>query len=167
MVKRAFYVIGPESSGTRMMAKAFIRAGVFGDASHLQALDDMDFDRMPNDIMYRNSVPHGGWMLPIDEITDKMVSCGYKVIHIIIDREDRYLELSQVKRGHQIDIESAKENIAKAREHIAEQMVGVQPALVQYGNFVSSAEVRRKFFEAYSLPEPDMYFFNANDTYDV
>ena len=151
-----------------MLAKAFIRAGVFGDASHLQALDDMDFNSMPDDIMYRNSVPHGGWMLPIEEITRRIKGFDYKVIHIVIDREDKYLLLSKVKRLHQPDAETARERLPIEREHIAEQMnaMGVQPVLVQYETFVGSAEVRRKFFEAYSLPEPDMYFFNANDAYE-
>ena len=150
-----------------MLAKAFLRAGVHGDASHLQTLDDMDFTNASDDIMYRNSIPHGGWMMPMGEIADRMRRAYRNVYCVLIDREDYYMELSQVKRGHQPDVESAGENIALAREHITSEIrdMGAQPALVQYESFVGSADVRRKFFEAYSLPEPDMYFFNANDAY--
>ena len=167
MSRQAFYIIGPESSGTRMLTKAFINVGCFGDGSHVQRMDHMNFANMPDVIVYRNSVPHATVTPPIAQLYRRMGECGYTVFLIIIDREDYYMELSQVKRWHQEDVDSARESIALAREYIAKQVeeLGIQPILVQYENFVGSAEVRRKFFEAHSLPEPNMYFWNANDTY--
>ena len=152
-----------------MLIKSFIRVGVHGDGSHTQTMDYMNFANCPDDIVYRQSVPHGGHMPPIVNITRRMEEFGYEVTHIVIDREDEYLVHSQVKRGHRYEIEDARANLIPVREYIVEQMkeLGVQPTLVQYENFVNSAEVRRKFFEAYSLPEPVMYFWNANDTYNL
>jgi hypothetical protein len=165
--RRAFYVIGPESSGTRMLAKAFIRSGVFGDASHTQRMDFLDFAGRPDEIMFRNSIPHAHVMMPIADITKKMEACGYEVVHVLIDRDDKYLLLSKVKRGHRPDIEVAKENLPLERAHIEEQIkeLGVEPIRVKYEDFVGSAELRRELFESLSLPEPNMYFFNANETY--
>ena len=152
-----------------MLIKSFIRAGVHGDASHTQTMDYMNFANYPDDIVYRQSVPHGGHMPPIKEITRRMEKFGYEVVHVVIDREDEYLMRSQVKRGHRYEMKDAKANLIPVREYITEQMkeMAAEPAMVQYEDFVNSAEVRRKFFEAYSLPEPDMHFFNANDTYNV
>ena len=166
--RRAFYIVGPESSGTRMLIKSFIRVGVHGDAGHTQTMDCMDFSNFPDDIVFRQSIPHGRCMPLIGKITSRIESFDYKVFHVVIDREDKYLLLSKVKRGHQPDMGSAVKRLPRERKYIAEQMkdMGVQPALVQYENFVGSAEARRKFFEAYSLPEPNMYFWNANDTYE-
>lgn len=151
-----------------MLTKAFIRAGVCGDAGHIQRMDYLNFAGYPDDIVFRNSIPHAYVMMPITKITGIIESFGYKVIHIVIDRDDKYLELSKVKRGHQIDIETARTCLALERAHIVEQMeeMGVQPVLVQYEIFVSNSVERRKLFTSYSLPEPDMYFFNANDTYE-
>ena len=151
-----------------MLAKAFIRAGVFGDAGHLHRMDRLSFVGYPDDIVFRNSVPHAHFMTPIVEITRRMGSSGYDVIHIVIDRDDKYIELSKVKRGHQPDVETARERLPMERAHIAAQMeiLGVRPVLVQYEIFVSDAAERRKLFTSYSLPEPDMHFFNANDTYE-
>ena len=151
-----------------MLTKAFIRAGVCGDAGHIQRMDFLYFGGFPDDIVFRNSIPHAYVMMPITKITDIIESFGYKVIHIVIDREDKYLELSKVKMGHQLDVETARTCLSLERAHIAEQMdeMGVHPVLVQYEIFVSDAAERRKLFASYSLPEPDMYFFNANDAYE-
>jgi hypothetical protein len=151
-----------------MLAKAFVRAGVFGDASHVQRMDFLNFDGYPDDIMFRNSIPHAHVMMPIAKITGIMESFGYEVIHIVIDREDKYIALSKVRRGHQPDVETALESLPIERAHIAEQMeaMGVQPVLVQYENFIGNAAERRTLFESYSLPEPVMHFWNANDTYE-
>ena len=130
-------------------------------------MDYMNLEGFPDDIVYRNSVPHGGHFLSIAAITSKIEGFGYEVIHVVIDREDKYMALSKVKRKHQPDVESALEELPIERDHIAEQMkaLGVQPVLVQYEIFVSDAAERRKLFTSYTLPEPVMYFFNANDTY--
>ena len=53
-----FLVIGPESSGTRMLAQAFISSGCFGDAGHSQRLDrDISVGKTPK--VLRSSLPHG------------------------------------------------------------------------------------------------------------
>jgi LPS sulfotransferase NodH len=45
MDKRAFLVLGPESSGTRLMTKLLMVAGCYGDDGHVQRLDR---DPLPN-----------------------------------------------------------------------------------------------------------------------
>ena len=151
-----------------MLTNAFIKVGCFGDSSHVQGMDHTNLADTPDVIVYRNSVPHATVLPPIAEFCRRMEECGYTVFPIIIDREDYYMELSQAKRGHQENVDGARKSIALAREYIQEQVeeLGIQPTLVQYETFVGSAEVRRKFFESYSLPEPNMYFYNANDTYE-
>jgi len=151
-----------------MLAKAFVSAGVFGDSSHIQRMDFMNFCDTPDTIVYRTSVPHAGRRPEIVSICKMMEQNGYEVIPVLIDREDYYMELSQVKRWHQESVIEARKMIVLARQWIASQMkeMGAQPVLVQYEIFVSDPVERRKLFTSYSLPEPDMYFFNANDTYE-
>ena len=150
-----------------MLTDAFLHVGVFGERDHFQEMDYMNLEGFPDDIVYRNSIPHGGRLAPIVAITSKIESFGYEVIHVVIDREDKYILLSKVKRGHRPDIETAQAWLTMERGYIAAQMtkMGVQPVLVQYEIFVSDAAERRKLFTSYTLPEPVMYFFNANDIY--
>lgn len=163
-MKRAFYVLGPESSGTRMLTKAFISVGVYGDSEHEQSMDNLNFYVTPDTIVYRNSVPHDGYMPPIKFICEQMKLAEYDVVVIVIDREDRFLELSQAKRFHQPNADYARRNIARARDYISEQLE-TAPVLVQYEDFVCDPNYRKSIFAGLGLPEPDMQFYNANEAY--
>ncbi|HEX4794015.1 MAG TPA: hypothetical protein VH370_09495 [Humisphaera sp.] len=60
MAKRAFFVVGPESSGNRYVTECFVNAGCFGDFQHEQRLDnDEGFDEATDTVVFRRSVPHG------------------------------------------------------------------------------------------------------------
>jgi hypothetical protein len=62
-VKRAFFVLGPEGSGTRLVTKTLMAMGCAGDAGHEQQWDN----QRPTDdlIVWRRSVPHHRqWVSP-------------------------------------------------------------------------------------------------------
>ena len=160
-------MLGPESSGTRMLTTALTRAGVYGEGYHVQAMDNLDFTVTPDTIVYRNSVPHARLMPQIVFTCEKMRLAGYDITALVTDREDKFLELSQVKRLHQPTVADARNSIAWARDYIDEQLkiVGIIPILVQYEDFVGDADYRKSLFEKLDLSEPAMQFYDANAAY--
>lgn len=67
-MKKLYFVIGPESSGTRLTTRILCESGCFGDFEHYQRLDEFvnlnrSLDSIVGDsklIVFRRSVPHGG-----------------------------------------------------------------------------------------------------------
>lgn len=99
-MKRAFIVVGPESSGTRMLTEIFVRSGCDGVSDHVQ-----EFDTNPpleqKNIVWRRSVPHGGVKNPdIDYMFDYLKNKNYNVTFIVINRDIFCTVKSQVKNEH-------------------------------------------------------------------
>src|ERR1041385_4974691 len=109
-LSKAFFVIGPESSGTRMMTQAFIACGVYGSGGHSQKLDKEGFDGGHELIVLRRSVPHGNNMPPIADLIKRMQEHGYEVHPVIILRDKDKCAASQVQRGHAKTNQEAKDS---------------------------------------------------------
>lgn len=167
-MRRAFFIIGPESSGTRMLTESFVKLGAYGGNGHFQELDTMAFFDKPDFLVFRRSVPHAGDYPPIVDICRLMLGAGYEVIPVVIDRKNKYLALSQVKRGHADTGQDARRNIFTARLHINDQLkdLGIAPVRVKYVKFVTNAGVRKRFFRRFNLSEPAMSYYNANEAYE-
>lgn len=171
-MKRIFFVIGCESSGTRMLTKSFVSVGVFGNAQHRQRLDNLNFNIIPEDkqdAVFRRSVPHARMWPPLAGLYNLMKGSGFEPIPIVIEREELYVALSQIGAGHVTTFEDAKANIHFAKHFINTEMgkLGISPALVNYERFVTDGKERGRFFEQYGLREPDIEYYNANDKYEV
>ena len=166
-MKQAFFVIGPESSGTRMLTQAFISAGCYGDGEHQQRMDDLDFHRLPKRIVLRRSVPHDGVWGGADKIITLMQAAEYPVDVFIIARDKGCTARSQVRVGLASDGDDALQRIVKAWKYIEAEVGDMGPSLhyVCYEAFVADAEHRRDIFAAVGLPEPRMEFYNANAKY--
>lgn len=170
-MKTAFFVLGPESSGTRMMTQAFISVGIYGDGGHGQRLDkalkNNDFSKVPDLIVLRRSIPHGMDWVKIGEIVKKMESFEYDVIPIFIVREREATAKSQVKRNHAYNLKAAHEHITRAINHIwrALAFVNKTPFIIHYEPFVKFQKVRKAFFAQFGLDPPKMKFYNANEQY--
>jgi hypothetical protein len=166
---RAFFVIGCESSGTKMLAEAFIKAGCWGDIGDMQRLDTLHFNIIPEDtdIVFRRSVPHGRKWTPIARIYKMLEAHDFEVVPVIVQRNELYTAQSQLARGHAITLEVAKDNVRLGREHITKEMkkLGLNPKKVNYERFATKELVRKNFFDRYNLPVPDMEFYNANLKY--
>jgi len=165
--KRAFFVIGPESSGTRMMTQAFISSGAYGDGGHAQKLDKDGFNEGHKLIVLRRSVPHGVNMPPITKLINRMQNSGYKVIPIVILRDKDKCAQSQVKRGHASNLKGATTSIERAVDHIYNHLSNFSMPfhVIHYEPFVKSEKVRNAFFSRFNLPPPKIDFFNANEKY--
>ena len=165
-MKIAYLVVGPESSGTKMITKALTLAtGGMGDDTHFQRLDAMDLRGAPDTIVFRRSIPHAGAWVDISEIIKKLEVHGYHVQVITIDRDTEYMAKSQVKNWHAESEKMAVQKINYARGHIEKHISGRTPARLQYEYFVTDPSYRKLFFDGLDLIEPDMEYYDGNAKY--
>lgn len=163
MAKRAILVLGSESSGTRMMTKAIVRSGFWGQAEHSQLMDNLEFNGRADNIVFRRSLPHSHHWPDINNIIARMEGAGYDVIVVCMHRKPEFTAQSQVVQGHVGNLEEAHANIAEAEY----RMETIKNALhIQYEEFVTNDVYRNHVYHILSLPEkPDMVFYNANEKY--
>lgn len=116
--KRAFLVLGPESSGTRLATKILTAGGCHGQAGNKQDLDT----RPPvgNLVVWRRSVPHFHYheWPDIGEMRRKLDAFGYDVSAVVTSRDWFAMISSQLKAGHQSDASIALDVIQRAYLHI-------------------------------------------------
>lgn len=164
MDKRAFFVIGPESSGTRMMTKALLLASDgYGDAGHGQRMDGSSFENLPDVIVFRRSLPHARKWPDVCEIISRMQSAGYKVIVIAMCRNIDVLVRSQLKHHHVESRHQALGNIDQANGIIE----SIESVDVNYGEFVTNRNARAALFTRLGLNVPNMQFYDGNEKYKV
>lgn len=163
-MKKAYFVIGPESSGTRMMTRSLIAAtGGYGSGDHIQPMDTTGFINHPETIVYRKSLPHAKQWVDVQTIINNMQDAGYQVTVVAMDREDKYLIPSQLRHGHVADTEEAENHIARARA-IIESIP--QVIKVDYGKFVHYHKTREAFFNKLELEIPDKEYYDGNERYE-
>jgi hypothetical protein len=162
-MKTAYFVMGPESSGTRMLTEAFIKAGCYGDSSIDQRMDDMNFSE--DLIVFRRSLPHGGIWPNIPYIISKMA--GYTIRPIMILRDKAYTIKSQIKNQHVATEIEAIDNIRFGIEYAYRNLAaeGLSLTVVLYETFVKYPEVRGLFFKSFGLVSPSMEFHDGNLQY--
>ncbi|TWT35198.1 hypothetical protein KOR34_00860 [Posidoniimonas corsicana] len=101
----AILVMGPESSGTRLMTSLLIDAGCYGDATHRQRIDRTIPQSGP--IVWRRSFPHGdGWPDAVAAIR-RLQSSGYIAKAVVMTRDWHCVVQSQLERRHATDAETA------------------------------------------------------------
>src|SRR5258708_1012665 len=115
---KSFLVVGPESSGTRMVTDALIKAGVVGQSGHTHEMDDLDFFGRPDQIVLRRSVPHGGLWPDLSRIVRRMTEAGYVVSPVVTYRDKDFCVRSQLRVGHQDTESRARANYYWAYKHI-------------------------------------------------
>jgi hypothetical protein len=174
---KAFLVAGPESSGTRMVTEALIKAGAFGQSSHAQEMDDLNFFGRPDLIVLRRSVPHGNGWPDLTVIIRNMIRAGYAVSPIMTYRDKDYCIQSQMRAARQMAAEQGLPHIVKestlrafyftAYQNIFSHLAaaGMLPIICHYSSFVNNAEYRAVFFNQLGLPCPDLELFDANMQY--
>lgn len=97
-MKTAYLVIGPESSGTRMMTKILVQAGCAGDHDYFQRWDTERFAGQK--VVWRRSVPHDGKWLSSTSMINRSIAEGYTPKLIIMNRDWAPVIESQVAHKH-------------------------------------------------------------------
>lgn len=84
-MKRAYFVLGPESTGTRLLTEILIDVGCVGDVGHDQRHDKIP----PTDdmIVWRRSFPHSGQWPRVGEMINQVSSLGYKSYAVVTIRD--------------------------------------------------------------------------------
>lgn len=115
-MKTAYLVIGPESSGTRMMTKILIEAGCVGDPGHTQRWDSQAL--VGDNIVWRRSVPHAGeWISSVD-FAKKVELQGYTPVLIIMNRDWHAAAQSKISQSLAPDYKSSLSAIAEAYDYL-------------------------------------------------
>lgn len=169
MAKIAYLVVGPESSGTRMLTQYLMYCGAFGDAGHSQRLINLDFSDRPDVIVLRYSLPHARRWPNIAKTLEAMRKHGYAPFPLITIRNKYYMVRSQIAAGHVPNESTASDNIDRAIVMACRTLKDLSPILVSYEMFVTRQdyrhEIARRLGVDNSLAEAKMEFYNANDKY--
>ena len=161
-MKKAFFVVGAESSGTRMLTEAFISAGCYGDAGHEQRLDRERLDEAPGLVVFRRSLPHATKWPDLEKMKQRFTDAGYMVVMVQVKRNMDIMVQSQLRgEQHAKNKDQAIANILKANKTIRQY----EHKTVHYESFVTDADVREEFFFNLGLPAPDMQFYDGNLKY--
>lgn len=154
----AYLVLGPESSGTRMMTRLLMASGCIGDGDHEQRWDkEPPAGETP--IVWRRSVPHKGEWPSIDLMTHRLRERNYTVYAVVTSRDWTATVLSQIEHwGH--TWETALSNIRTAYPYIFSSLLKFQvpyvmvnhESLMQHG--VGSLD---KLFGSIGLTPPSRF----------
>ncbi len=120
-VKRAFLVVGPESSGTRLVTRILIDAGAIGDATHAQRFDQTGLlaSTLPDLIVWRRSLPHSGCWIDAANWIESVRLLGYQVDVLFVTRDWHATISSQLAAGHVQNRDEAEENLRRAYSLLA------------------------------------------------
>ncbi len=110
----AYLVVGPESSGTRLLSKVLMSAGCLGSDQHSQEWDDLKFPLPEKPIVFRRSLPHDRQWPDIGEIITKMRNAGYNVHVLVTTRDWHPVIQSQLASTNHFGYPRILEHIRKA-----------------------------------------------------
>lgn len=165
---KAFLVIGPESSGTRLVTKIFLHMGCFGDAGHVQHLDSLIFPEDRN-IVFRRSLPHASVFPDLDRIYN-LISQTHDTRVVVTMRSLYPMIRSQINACHVADKNHATRNISLAMYTIARFLYFTSPQfyIVTYEDLVLHPDgAIQKLSEFAELPVIDEVenIFDGNSKY--
>lgn len=164
--KIAYFVIGPESSGTRLTTELLVKAGCSGEYGHVQNFDITPLHKLGDlgdQIVVRRSLPHAGKWHDIRLLIRALEEAGFYVVVISIDRRIEYMAESQLRAKHVEDQEEAYHNIIVARNLIRDLGRTVH---VYYETLVKPGKAE-ELLENLGLPTdniPDIY--DGNEKYE-
>ena len=164
---RAFLVLGPESSGTRLLTRLLIAAGCEGSAAHHQPFDEQTPEGV-SPLVWRRSVPQRGHWPDIASMVGELRRRNYSVHAIVTMRDWLPSAGSQVRAGHVADRVQAYTHLARAYPHIFAELgrAGVPFVCVTYAGLVGRPDKMLGWLTAYlSLPTPNGFedVFDADE----
>lgn len=139
-LKRAYLVLGPESSGTRLITRILIAGGCHGTDDHVQAFDRCIPDPL-TPIVWRRSLPHGHnheWP-NIKNLIWYLINLGRDVNVVCCTRDMECTIDSQLFWGHVTTDAAARQNIIRAYREMFDgvQSLGVKCQVVSYESLIA------------------------------
>lgn len=191
-MKYVYFVMGPESSGNRMLVDTIQscenfspEGGYDGERDKYVRVSNW-LERCSKDwykamtesllkasdkVVFSRSIPRGGWpnkkWFPLANTCKAMFLAGRTIFPLVPHRIKEYVMESQVRRRHVLDHETSRGFIEKAYEHIFSELseVRLNPIIVKYEYFVMDKNYRDWILEQLDLRNPSIEFFNANEKY--
>ena len=163
-MKRAFLVLGPESSGTRLMTRILIGAGCLGDDGEIQRLDDGIPD-VPL-VVWRRSIPHAGTWPVIPQMVANLRIAGHHVMAVVTTRAWYPMTQSQLAARHVPNLEVALTHLQRAYPFITGALTSncVAYVMASYEMLVQRPEATLAWLSArleLELPAAKLYDGNA------
>lgn len=180
-MKKLFFVIGPESSGNRLLTRILCNSGCFGDFEHYQRLDEFINGKQflkeiigdNETIVFRRSVPHGGVFPNIKLIVEKFVNEGFTPHFVLPQRSTYELYRSKINNNGKRSLEDAHESNKLELFHI---WTSVFPNLQNPFMFVPTSLlfycpnlvlIDLKFWSGLDIPieKVKSFIYNADEKY--
>lgn len=162
--KRAYLVLGPESSGTRLMTRLLIAAGCEGTDEHVQPWDSQT-PTAPL-IVWRRSLPHGGQWPDVQSLITRLQAAHYSVTALVMSRDWHPMALSQIDNGHVADMAQAIDHVRRAYGLIFPALAATQTPfeLVNFESLVARPQqAAAQLMTRLGLPVPEcVEVFDAN-----
>jgi len=135
-VKKFYFVVGGESTGTKLTTEILIHGGCKGDAGDVQLLDDviLNGDRLINNSSYvwRRSVPHANKWWDLSGLYRKFQEAGGfqedEGMFVVTTRNFPATARSQVERRHVNTLEDSYCNLRRAYSVIFKYIENVKQA---------------------------------------
>lgn len=167
-MKKAYLVVGPESSGTRFVTGLLIDAGCFGDDELEQRLDKkedqsraiLEESLLPQDetpIVWRRSFPHGGQWVDLSKPIAQLRARGYAVWAVVTTRDWFPMIQSQRERhSHVTNAEVGLSNVRNAYRKIFESLGSDVPFVMASYDSITHHQWKaiRRLLEALQLIKP-------------
>ena len=139
--KRAFFIVGPESSGTRFIQRSFISAGCFSKEKWgFSKRDGKHNFNVKGDIVFHRSLPHQKYWPDLAYLRLSMENSGFNVVPLLVIRDWHCTVLSQLHREMVESSEDAERNIRKAIQTVATHLMDF--TLISYEVFCEQPQFR-------------------------
>lgn len=168
--KRAYIVVGPESSGTRMATKILLAAGCHGGSGLSQTFDHT-FPNNKSPIAWRRSAPHGGEWPKLTEMAEKLYKNGYLVQFVVTNREWYPMICSQVENLHVTNTSDAYKNIVESYFRIMNDIQKCENythstipyVMFYYESLIAKTQkVLKEMMPLLDLPVPNIKIYDGN-----
>lgn len=167
IIGKAYLVLGPESSGTRLVTEVLINAGCIGSSDHIQPFDTNNFNGQ-SPIVWRRSIPHNAEWLNLKPILDKL--SGYQVTAVVVVRDWWYVAQSQLANGHAQSIEDAYLNLQNSYCTLSFQLrwYKIPFIVVTYESLILNDQAQSHIISLLGLRMPESFVLtqNSDQKYD-
>ena len=158
----AYFVVGPEGSGTNMLEEAFVSAGCYRDSRHASGTEPDSSDSQ-SPLVFRRSLPHAGKWPDLMHYSALLLRAGFAVRPVIIFRDWNATVQSVLRRNPESRASVIEWNMRKAIREIGNL---IYPIYITYEAFCFHPEFRKWLFvEKLGLAEPDIEIKYANLKY--
>ena len=151
---KAYLVLGPERSGTRLIARILVAAGCYGDDGHDQRADHA-IPAGVSPIVWRRSVPHNRDWPDVPGMAQLLREKGYQVQAVVMSRDWFAMAQSQQAEGLAPDLGTAYCHLQRAYPFIfyGLEVAGVPFLVITYEHLVQrSGPVIGRLVEYLGLP---------------